>query len=94
MTSLGSAGYFCIPYTAKKQSRGVSNQMYLQNRYNHGQIGERGQGVRTPQPGNLQVAMCFLRDTGTDPLEKQLDFMGPNATRMRSVQPSVKYVDD
>ena len=36
---------------------------------------ERGQGVRIP-PGKSQVAIGFLRNTGTDPLKKQL-IVGP-----------------
>ena len=37
------------------------------------------------------MTICFLRDTGTDPLKKQLD---PKASKRRLIQPSVKYVDD
>ena len=37
---------------------------------------ERGHGVRTLYPGQLQVTIGFLRNTGTDPLEKQLDPFG------------------
>ena len=44
--------------------------------------------------GKSQVANCFLRSTGTDPLEKQLDprcnCRDPIASRGRSVRPSVK----
>ena len=36
-----------------------------------------GAGGQTPPPGKSQVAICFLRNTGTDPLEKQLDLKGP-----------------
>ena len=36
--------------------------------------GGRGAGVPdTPSSGKLHVAIGFLRNTGTDPLEKQLD---------------------
>ena len=44
-----------------------------------------------PDPtGKSKVAICFLRNIGTDPLEKQLDPLGPIASRGRSVRPSVK----
>ena len=33
--------------------------------------------------------ICFLRNTGTDPLKKQLDTTGPIPSRGRSVRPSV-----
>ena len=59
--------------------------------------GSRGGGAGGPDPpplGKSQVAICFLRKSGTDPLKKQLDPMGPIASRGRSVRPSVKYVDD
>ena len=36
------------------------------------------QVVRIP-PGNLQVAICFLRSSCTDPLEKQLDPLDPGS---------------
>ena len=42
---------------------------------------KEGTGDPDP-PGNLQVDICFLRNTGTDPLEKG----GP-------CSPSVKHVD-
>ena len=38
-----------------------------------------------------QVAFGFLRNTGTDPLEKQF---GPIASRGRFIRPFVKYLDD
>ena len=38
-----------------------------------GSRGGRGQGVQTPPPGKSQVAIGFLRNTGMDSLEKQLD---------------------
>ena len=41
-----------------------------------------------------QVATGFLRNTGMDPFEKQLDSLGPITTRGRLVQASLKYVDD
>ena len=41
-----------------------------------------------------QVAICFLRNTGKDPLKKQLVPLGSIASPGRSLQPSVKYVDD
>ena len=37
---------------------------------------ERGHGVRPLYLGQLQVTIGFLRNTGTDPLEKQLDPLG------------------
>ena len=45
-------------------------------------------------PGKSQVVICFLRNTGTDSLEKQLDQKGPIASRGRLVRSSVKYVVD
>ena len=42
-------------------------------------------------PGESQVAMCYLRNTGTGLHEKQL---GPIASRGSSIRLSVKYVDD
>ena len=53
-------------------------------------FGDRGQQF----PGNPQVVICFLRSTGTDPLEKLLGHSGQIASRWRSVRFSVKYVDD
>ena len=40
------------------------------------------------------MAIGYLRYTGTDPLEKQLDPLGPIVFRGRFVWPAVKYVDD
>ena len=48
---------------------------------------EGGQGVQTPK-----VATGLLRNSGTDPLEEQLNPTGPIASRGRSVRASVKYV--
>ena len=45
----------------------------------------------------LQVAMGFLRNTGTDRTREASGPTGPTgplAPRGRSVRPSVKYVDD
>ena len=50
--------------------------------------GGGGQVVRNP-PGKSQVD--FLKNTGTDPLEKLL---GPIASQGRFVRPSVKYVEE
>ena len=47
-----------------------------------------GQGVQTP-PRKSQVAIDFLKNSGTDPSRR-----GPIASRGRSVRPSVKYADD
>ena len=45
-----------------------------------------------PPPGKSQVAIiCFLRNTGTDPIEKQLNPRSPIASRETLVRPSVKY---
>ena len=52
---------------------------------------EGGQGVLTPS-GKSQVAIGFHRNTGMDPQEKQLDPLGPIASRGRSILCSVKYV--
>ena len=41
----------------------------------------RGSGPPPPPPGKItksQVSIGFLRNTGTDPLEKQLDPFGPS----------------
>ena len=43
-----------------------------------------------PPSGKSQVAIRFLSDTGTDPLENQLGPSGLNASRLRLVRPSVK----
>ena len=45
-------------------------------------------------PEKSRVAMIDLRNSGTDPLEKQLDPSGPIASRGRFVRPSVKYLYD
>ena len=47
---------------------------------------EGGTGGLDPS-GKSQVTICFLRNTGTDPL-------GPIASRGRFVWPSVKYFDN
>ena len=47
-------------------------------------IQRRAWGPDPPPPGKSQVAICFLRNTGTDPLEKQLNISGPVASRGRS----------
>ena len=47
---------------------------------------EGGQGVWTP-PRKSHVLICFLRNTGTDPLEKRLDPSGPTASRGGSYVP-------
>ena len=36
--------------------------------------GGGGGGRDHPSPGKSQVAIGFLRNSGTDPIEKQLDF--------------------
>ena len=43
--------------------------------------------------GESQVAIGFLRNTGTNPLEKQLDPKVTIASKGRSVRPSVNYID-
>ena len=45
-------------------------------------------GVGQPSLRKLQEAI------GTDPFEKQLAPLGPITSRGRSVQPSVKYIND
>ena len=37
---------------------------------------------KNPPPGKSQVAICLLRNTGTDQLEQQLDPGGPIAARV------------
>ena len=51
-------------------------------------------GGPDPPREKSQVTIGILRKTGTDHLEKHLDPLSPIASRGRSVQPSVKYVDD
>ena len=34
-----------------------------------------GAGGLEPTPGESQAAICFLRNTGTDPIEKQFDLL-------------------
>ena len=48
---------------------------------------------RGQDPWNITKVIGFFKITGTDPLVKQLD-PGSIVSRGRSVQPSVKYVDD
>ena len=55
--------------------------------------GSRG-GDRSLDPGKSQVAQGFLRNSGTDPLDKQLNPSGSIASRGKSVRCTVKYVDD
>ena len=63
----------------------------------HGRIqrgGGRGQGVWTLHPGKSQVAIDFLRVTGTDPPREALKPSGPVASRLGNFEwSSVKYVD-
>ena len=49
-------------------------------------------GGQEPSPGKSQVAIGFLKNTATDPLQTQLDPMGQNVPRVRFVRSSVKYV--
>ena len=51
---------------------------------------DRGSGP----PGKLQVAIGFLRNIGTDPLENHLDSLGPDVSLGRFIRPFVKYADD
>ena len=53
-----------------------------------------GRGHLPPPPGKSHVAICFLRYSGTDPIEMQLEPMGPIASRERSVPLSVNCDDD
>ena len=58
--------------------------------------GSRAQGVRTSDRGPLENHMLLyfsLEILVRSPLEKQLDPLGPIASREKSVWPSVKYVD-
>ena len=56
-------------------------------------IWDKGSGPQSPGKPQVAICVCFLRNTGTDPLEKQYDPSGPIASRGRSIPPSVKYVD-
>ena len=55
--------------------------------------GGGGGGLRTPLENHtlLYVSLQILVRT---PIEKQLDPSGPIASRVRSIRPSVKYVDN
>ena len=56
-----------------------------------------GTGGVGPPPWKITSCyMSLLGNTCTDPLEKKLDpsSLGPIASKERSIQPSVKYVDD
>ena len=69
----------------------MSRLNYIVSLGRHIQRGSR----RSPDtPEKSQVGIGFLQNTGTDPLEKQLDHFGPVASRGGFVRPSVKYVDD
>ena len=46
----------------------------------HGPIQRDGTGSRPPPPGKSQMVIGFLRNTGTDPLKKQLEPLGPIAS--------------
>ena len=39
-----------------------------------------------------QVAIGYLRNSGKDPLVKQLDPTGPTASRWKPIRPYMKYV--
>ena len=56
--------------------------------------GEHGVRTPSPPPEKSQVAINLLRNSSMDPFEKQLDLLGPIASRGRNVRPSVKYNDD
>ena len=51
-------------------------------------------GTPPPTLENQPLALGFSEILVQTTLEKQLDPMGPIASRGRSVRPSVKYVDD
>ena len=50
-------------------------------------------GFKSPLE-NHKFLYVFFRNCGTDPLEMQLDSLGPIASQQGSVRPSVKYVND
>ena len=54
----------------------------------------RGGAWGLDTPGKSQVAIGFLRNSGTDPSREAIGPRGPIASRRRPVWPSVKYVDD
>ena len=58
---------------------GIFNSLTFHNYFSNkllyiGRIQRETRG--SEPPGKYQVAICFLRSTGTDPLEKQLDPLG------------------
>ena len=58
---------------------------------NHGWV---QRGKESDPHGKSEMAIGFLRNSGKDPLQKQLDPLGSIVSQRRSVWPSVKYVDD
>ena len=56
--------------------------------------GSRGESGGPNTLENHKLLYVPLTKTGTDPLVKKLDPLGPIASRGRSVRPSVKFVDD
>ena len=56
----------------------------------YGRVQGRGGREGPDPPVKSQVAIGFLRNSGTDPLREA---MGPIASQERSVRPSVKYVE-
>ena len=55
--------------------------------------GSRGGAEGPDQTGILQVAICFLRNTGRDHPGESIGPLGPIDSRGRSVRPSVKYIE-
>ena len=54
-----------------------------------------GQGIQTSPPGKSQVAIGFLRNSGTNPLREAIGSIGSIAKEpIASQGSSVKYVDD
>ena len=72
---------------------GTNHLGFKFGRYAYVRIQRWGQRVLTAgqEPHvKSQVAICFFRNTGTDPLEKKLGPSGPIATLGRSVRSSLQ----
>ena len=48
----------------------------------------------TPLENNKWICISFLRTTGTDPIQEAIRPVGSTASQVKSIRPSVEYVDD